>query len=112
MSPARSDWASWLADGKRSAHAEAGSQQFNWLFASLLFMTEVRGDVESAAKANGRISQNLDHTYSLPASAKAYLAALSYAGSFVGWIARTEPYRYVIVFRALWLLPLASTATA
>jgi hypothetical protein len=66
-----------LPPGLPSGLAEAGSQQFNWLFASLLFLTEVRGDLESAAKANGRISQNLDHAYSLPTPAKAYLAALS-----------------------------------
>ena len=57
--------------------AEAGSEQFNWLFISMLFLTEVRGDLEGAAEANGRISQNLDHTYLLPEPAKAYLAALS-----------------------------------
>jgi hypothetical protein len=43
----------------------------------MLFLTEVRGDLEGAAKANGRISQNLDHTYLLSEPAKAYLAALS-----------------------------------
>ena len=57
--------------------AEAGSEQFNWLFISMLFMTEVRDDLEGTAKANGRIAQNLNHTYSLSDPAKAYLAALS-----------------------------------
>ena len=38
------------------------------------------------------------------AASLAYLAWLSYFGSAIGWIARTEPYRYVIVYRALLLL--------
>jgi hypothetical protein len=57
--------------------AEAGSEQFNWLFISMLFLTEVRADLEGTAKANGRISQNLNHTYSLSDSDKAYLHAIS-----------------------------------
>ncbi len=67
-----------LPEGLPPGLAEAGSQQFNWLLISMLFLTEVRADLESAAKANGRISENLHHSYSLGDSVKEYLAAISY----------------------------------
>ena len=49
---------------------------FNWLFTDMLFLTEVRGDLESEAKADGRVGQNLNHHYSLSAEEQAYLATL------------------------------------
>jgi pimeloyl-ACP methyl ester carboxylesterase len=57
-------------------YPQAGSTDFNWLFTALLFVTEVRSDLESAAKANGRVGQNLDHLYTLEPEEKAYLATL------------------------------------
>jgi pimeloyl-ACP methyl ester carboxylesterase len=54
----------------------SGWETFNWLFAQMLFMTEVRGDLESAAKAGGAICQNLNRTYSLSDDQKAYLKSL------------------------------------
>ena len=66
-----------LPQGLPQGLAEAGSFQFNWLFISALFLSEVRADLESAAKANVRKSQNLDHVYSLSDQDKAYLAAIS-----------------------------------
>jgi hypothetical protein len=53
-----------------------GTATFNWLFVDMLFMTEVRGDLESAVKANGRITQNAGHVYSLNNEEKTYLATL------------------------------------
>jgi pimeloyl-ACP methyl ester carboxylesterase len=48
--------------------------QFNWLFIDMLFLTEVRADLE--AKAEGAIAQNIGHVYRLSAEERAYLAGL------------------------------------
>ena len=42
-----------------------GPEHFNWLCADMMFLTEVRADIESKAKANGRVGQNIHHVYSL-----------------------------------------------
>lgn len=51
-----------------------GFETFNWLFAYMLFLTEVRGDLE--CKAGGRVGQNDGHVYSLTEEEKQYLAGL------------------------------------
>ena len=50
---------------------EAGFEYFNWLFADMFFVTEVRAELER--KARGPVGQNLNHTYSLTDGDKAYL---------------------------------------
>jgi hypothetical protein len=47
---------------------------FSWLFADMLFATEVRADVER--KAHGHVGQNLDHFYALTDLEKVYLENL------------------------------------
>lgn len=51
---------------------------FNWLAGAFLFLTEVRADLESLAKAAGRVSQNLNHTYVLTDANRAYLGSLGF----------------------------------
>ena len=50
---------------------EAGFEYFNWLFADMFFVTEVRAELER--KARGPVGQNLNHSYSLTDGDKAYL---------------------------------------
>jgi hypothetical protein len=54
-----------------------GAASFNWLFTDMLFLTEVRADLESKRKANGRVGQNKDHVYRLTEPEKAYLVVLA-----------------------------------
>jgi hypothetical protein len=49
---------------------------FAWVFTSSLFLTEVRGDLESARKADGQVSQNRDHSYDLSQEQIGYLRNL------------------------------------
>jgi hypothetical protein len=49
---------------------------YNWLFVNMLFVTEVRADLESPHKANGRVAQNKHHMYTLRDDDKHYLATL------------------------------------
>jgi hypothetical protein len=51
-----------------------GYEYFNWLFADMLFATEVRAEVER--KAKGPVAQNIDHFYSLTEQDKTYLSLL------------------------------------
>lgn len=54
---------------------DQGFQNFNWLFTDMLFITEVRADLER--KAEGAIGQNIDHVYSLDDSDREYLQNLN-----------------------------------
>lgn len=53
---------------------QPGFETFNWLFADMLFVTEVRGDLEW--KAGGPVGENDGHVYSLTEEEKQYLAGL------------------------------------
>jgi hypothetical protein len=55
-----------------------GFPQFNWLFADMLFATEVRADIER--KAGGSVGQNLDHLYRLSDGEKGYLQSIGLPG--------------------------------
>jgi len=50
-----------------------GSPSFSWITSDLLFLTEVRADLEGASKANGRVGQNKDHVYDLTPADRAAL---------------------------------------
>jgi pimeloyl-ACP methyl ester carboxylesterase len=45
----------------------------NWFYVQMLFMTEVRSDLESPGKAGGAICRNVGRTYSLTDEQKAFL---------------------------------------
>lgn len=49
---------------------------FSWLTAIMLFLTEVRADIESEGKANGRVSQNAGHVYRVTPGERGYLQQL------------------------------------
>lgn len=53
-----------------------GKSEFNWLFSAMLFLTEVRADLEGPLKANGRVAQNIGHCYALSDQEKDHLANL------------------------------------
>ncbi|MBN1932904.1 MAG: hypothetical protein JW786_14975 [Desulfobacterales bacterium] len=53
--------------------SEPSFGSFNWLYADMMFLTEVRADIEREAKADGRVGQNIDHVYSLTLEDKYYL---------------------------------------
>nr|WP_320016291.1 hypothetical protein [uncultured Desulfobacter sp.] len=50
------------------------SPDFNWFYTDMLFVTEVRADLEN--KAGGAIGQNMDHVYRLSADESEYLNKL------------------------------------
>lgn len=53
-----------------------GTLEFNWLFSSMLFLTEVRADLEGPLKAKGRVGQNIGHVYALSDDDEKYLEEL------------------------------------
>ncbi len=53
-----------------------GGLEFNWLLADMLFLTEVRADLEGPLKANGRVAQNTGHRYTLSSEEIKYLKGL------------------------------------
>ena len=55
----------------------ADPTSFSWITSDLLFLTEVRADLEGASKANGRVGQNKDHVYALTPADRAALTDLN-----------------------------------